>query len=96
MYDAAGDQYVCPGGKILSYEGRQSQAGQESYKYKAQWKDCQSCPLRMQCCPENKKHGRSITRSEESEAMVAFRAKMATEAAQAEYRKRGPMAAGPR
>ena len=92
VYNAEQDHYVCPAGKILSYEGRQKKDGMQQFKYKAKRKDCQSCPLRMQCCPENKKHGRSVTRSEESPAMIAFRAKMATEAAQAEYRKRGAVA----
>lgn len=92
VYDAEQDYYVCPAGKILSYEGRQNKDGMEQFKYKAKRKDCQSCPLKMQCCPENKKHGRSVTRSQESPAMIAFRAKMATEAAQTEYRKRGAIA----
>lgn len=92
VYQAEQDHYVCPAGKILSYEGRQKKDGMQQFKYKAKRKDCQSCPLKMQCCPENKKHGRSVTRSEESPAMIAFRAKMATDAAQAEYRKRGAVA----
>jgi hypothetical protein len=92
VYDAEQDHYVCPAGKILSYEGRQNKDGMEQFKYKAKRKDCQSCRLRMQCCPENKKHGRSVNRSQESPAMIAFRAKMATEAAQKEYRKRAAVA----
>ena len=92
VYHAEQDHYVCPAGKILSYEGRQSKDGMQQFKYKAKGKDCRSCPLKMQCCPENKKHGRSVTRSEESPAMIAFRAKMVTDAAQAEYRKRGAVA----
>lgn len=92
IYRAEQDHYVCPAGKILSYEGRQTKDGMEQFKYKAKRQDCQSCPLKMQCCPTNKKHGRSVIRSEESPAMIAFRAKMATEAAKAEYRKRGAIA----
>jgi transposase len=92
VYDAEHDQYICPAGKILSYEGKQKKDGMEQFKYKARTADCQSCPLRMQCCPENKKHGRSVTRSEESPAMIAFRAKMQTAEAQTEYRKRSAVA----
>lgn len=92
VYNAEQDHYVCPAGKILSYEGRQNKDGMQQFKYKAQRKDCQKCPLKMRCCPENKKHGRSVTRSQEGPAMIAFRAKMATEAAQTEYRKRGAIA----
>jgi len=92
VYDAEQDHYVCPAGKILSYEGQQKKDGMEQFKYKAKNQDCQSCPLKGHCCPENRKHGRSVTRSQEGPAMIAFRAKMKTEAAQAEYRKRGAIA----
>ena len=92
VYDAEQDHYVCPAGKILSYEGKQKKDGMEQSKYKAKNQDCQSCSLKRYCCPENKKHGRSVTRSQEGPAMVAFRARMNTEAAQAEYRKRGAIA----
>ena len=92
VYDAEQDHYVCPAGKILSYEGQQKKDGMQQSKYKAKNQDCQSCPLKTYCCPGNKKHGRSLTRSQESPAMMAFRAKMKTEAAQAEYRKRGAIA----
>lgn len=92
VYDAEHDHYVCPAGKILSYEGKQKKDGMEQSKYKAKNQDCQSCPLKTYCCPENKKHGRSLTRSQESAAMIAFRTRMKTEAAQTEYRKRGAIA----
>lgn len=92
VYDAEQDHYVCPAGKILSYEGKQKKDGMQQSKYKAKNQDCQSCPLKVHCCPENKKHGRSLTRSQESPAMIAFRARMKTEAAQTEYRKRGAIA----
>jgi transposase len=92
VYDAERNHYVCPAGKILDYEGQQKKDGMKQFKYKAKNQDCQSCLLRAHCCPDNKKHGRSVTRSQEGPAMVAFRAKMQTEAAQAEYRKRGAIA----
>lgn len=92
VYHPEKDHYVCPAGKILSYQGRQKKEGLQQYKYIARYQDCQSCPLRGQCCPENRKHGRSVTRNQESAAVLAFRAKMGTEAAQQEYRKRAPVA----
>jgi transposase len=91
-YDASEDRYVCPAGKHLSYEGKQQKDGRTYYKYKARMQDCRHCVLRKQCCAKNKKHGRSVVRSEESAAMVAFRRKMESEEAQAQYRIRGPMA----
>lgn len=91
-YHPEKDHYVCPAGKILSYQGRQKKEGLQQYKYIARRQDCQSCELRMPCCPENRKHGRSVTRNQESAAVIAFRSKMATEAAQQQYRKRAAVA----
>jgi transposase len=91
-YEVTEDRYVCPAGKYLSYEGQQPKDGRTYYKYKAQWQACQSCALKSQCCPENRKHGRSVVRSEESTAVFAFRRKMQTEQAQAQYRIRAAVA----
>jgi len=92
VYQAEEDRYVCPAGKYLSYEGQQQKDGLTYYKYKAQWQDCQSCELKAQCCPENRKHGRSVVQGEESTAMIVFRQKMETEEAKVQYRKRGAVA----
>jgi transposase len=91
-YEAEEDRYRCPAGNYLEYEGKQQKDGQSYYKYKAKGAECRNCALRMQCCPENKKHGRSVVRSEESAAMVGFRKRMEREEAKAQYRVRGPVA----
>ena len=62
------------------------------YRYTAEMQDCQSCPRKPQCCPENQKRGRSVLRSEESATVVAFRQKMATDAARGQYRRRSQVA----
>lgn len=95
LYEGEQNCFVCPRGKRLEYEGKQEKDGQTFYKYKARNQDCQECPLKMQCCPKNKKHGRSVVRSEETAAMIAFRAKMATEEAKAQYRRRAEIAEFP-
>lgn len=93
QYEAGEDRYVCPAGKYLPYLGQErKQGGRVAYKYRALARDCRNCVLRSLCCPQNRKHGRSLVRTEESAAMVAFRKKMETEQAQAQYRIRGPMA----
>jgi Transposase DDE domain len=79
-------------GKPLLYEGRDERGGISYLKYKAAAEDCKNCPLRAACCGGNQKHSRSIVRSRESPVMNAFREKMATEQAQAVYRRRGPIA----
>jgi transposase len=90
VYDRERDGFVCPEGKLLGYEGRHTKKkGFTYYRYEAEWRDCQSCARKPQCCPGNQKQGRSVVRGEESAAVLAFRQKMASEEAQAQYRRRG-------
>jgi len=89
VYDPEHDYYVCPGNKYLRYEGRQKhKSGNFFYRYEARSQDCQSCPLKPQCCPGNQHRGRGLLRTEETAAMIAFRQKMATPEAQKQYRRR--------
>ena len=86
------DRYLCPAGKPLLYEGRDERGGIIYLKYKAAAEDCKNCWLRAACCGSNPKHSRSMVRSKESPVVNAFREKMATEPAQAVYRRRAPVA----
>ena len=89
IYDPEHDQYACPGGQQLRYEGRNKRkSGATFYRYEARAADCQSCPLKAQCCPGNRSRGRGLLRAEETAAMIAFRRKMATPEAQQQYRRR--------
>jgi transposase len=89
-YDHERDVYVCPEGKELAYDCRHTKTkGFAYYRYEAEWQDCQSCARKPQCCPGNRKQGRSVVRGEESAIVLAFRQKMASEAAQTQYRRRG-------
>lgn len=90
VYDRERDCFVCPEGKLLGYEGRHTKKkGFTYYRYEAEWRDCQGCARKPQCCPENQKQGRSVVRGEESAAVLAFQQKMSSEEAQAQYRRRG-------
>jgi transposase len=90
IYDRERDCFICPEGKPLGYEGRHTKKkGFTYYRYEAEWRDCQNCARKPQCCPENQKQGRSVVRGEESAAVLAFQQKMASEEAQAQYRRRG-------
>ena len=92
-YEPEGDFYVCPEGKTLRSEGCQPKGNdQERYRYRASWTDCRNCRRKPECCPKNQKSGRGLVRIPDSPAMVAFREKMATAQAQAQYRHRGPVA----
>ena len=57
--------------------------------YEARYEDCRSCPRKPECCPDNKKNGRSVAQLEESPVVMAFRKKMASEEVQQRYRRRG-------
>jgi transposase len=93
IYDRERGGYLCPEGKLLGYDCRHTkQAGLVMYRYTAEMRDCQSCARKPQCCPENQKRGRSVMRLEESALVVAFRQKMATEEARAQYRRRSQVA----
>jgi len=92
-YAPDGDFYICPEGKILKLEGCHPKGDdKERYSYRACWEDCQSCQRKPQCCPKNEKAGRGLIRIPDSVAMAAFRKKMASAQAQAQYRHRGPVA----
>ena len=90
VYQAERNQYVCPEGKFLRYEGRHTkQRGLTQYRYQAQKQDCEPCLQKPQCCPGNRKYGRSVMRLEESAVVIAFRRKMLGPEAQIQYRRRG-------
>ena len=95
VYDAQTDNYRCPQGKILSYEGKEQRHMQVSYRYRAQRSDCQGCAVKIQCCPGNRVTGRSVHRGEELAEITAFRQKMATERAREIYKQRAQVAETP-
>jgi transposase len=89
-FDEAANHYVCPTGKTLRLTTKQRHAGRVKWKYQARPSDCQTCPFRDQCCPKTR--SRRITRSEDSERVKAFQAKMQTEEAKQIYRRRPQVA----
>lgn len=89
-FDEAVNQYVCPTGKILRPTTKERYAGRVKWKYQARPSDCQTCPFRDQCCPKTR--SRRITRSEDSERVKAFQAKMQTDEAKQIYRRRPQVA----
>jgi transposase len=59
-YDAAGDVYICPGGKMLTTTGSRINEG-ATLRYRASKYDCQGCRLKPRCCP--KEPARYVPRS---------------------------------
>jgi hypothetical protein len=90
LYQPEKNHCVCPEGKVLPPAGqRKRRAGIIYHLYEARREDCQACPRKPQCCPDNQKRGRSVTQPEESSVEMAFRKKMGSEEARKQYRRRG-------
>lgn len=85
----AGKALQCPAGKRL---GRK-QIRKGHTVYQAARQDCQECVNRARCCP--KSGARMVKIRKENRAVNAYQERMRTEAAQAIYRKRGPVAEFP-
>lgn len=95
IYDAQTNSYLCPQGKILSYEGKEQRHLQVSYRYRAKRSDCEGCPMKSLCCPGNRVTGRSVHRSEELAQVAEFRHKMQSERAREIYKTRAQVAETP-
>ena len=95
VYDAESNSFRCPQGKTLEYEGKHEGDSEVSYKYRAQFTDCQECPAKKLCCPGNQASGRSVHRTEELPVVAQFREKMQTEPAREIYRQRSEIAETP-
>jgi hypothetical protein len=89
LYEAESDTYVCPAGNRLRHDGREVRAGVTKHIYRASAKECGGCAAKGRCCPQAKRKGRRITRSEEAPEVLAFRAKMARAESKGIYRERG-------
>jgi hypothetical protein len=95
VYDPASDAYRCPAGQILSYKSKRENPGRSEFCYSARALDCQACPFKARCCPENGSKGRGIIRGVEHPAVIAYREKMEREEAKAIYKQRGGIAEFP-
>lgn len=94
-YDAEQDIYRCPAGEILRRDGQERRVGVSHHRYRAPVAVCSTCRFKVQCCPQNARKGRALSRAVEAPAVQAFLAKMQTAAAKAIYRLRGPVAEFP-
>jgi transposase len=93
-YHPESDTHTCPAGKVLSPAGKEKRPGVIHHQYRAPAAECAACAFKAKCCPQNAA-GRMVVREEEAPAVIAFRAKMETEAAKQIYRQRGGMAEFP-
>jgi hypothetical protein len=94
-YDAQQNIYRCPVGASLTAKGREFCPGVVLHKYVAKAEVCAVCQFRLECCPGNQHHGRSVIRAVHSPEVRQFAEKMQTEGAKAIYRQRGAVAEFP-
>jgi hypothetical protein len=94
-YDAQQNIYRCPVGASLTAKGREFCPGGVLHKYVAKAEVCAVCQFRLECCPGNQHHGRSVIRAVHSPEVGQFAEKMQTEGAKAIYRQRGAVAEFP-
>jgi hypothetical protein len=94
-YDASNDLYRCPEGKSLIRIKQRERDGRMEHEYRAQRSECSQCAHQMECCPTGQKRGRTITRSEPSALVKAFRERMETEPYRKLYRQRSEVAEFP-
>jgi len=97
-YDAERDGFTCPAGETLTRQTTQNREhGVRIHVYRAPKEACRNCALRSQCAPPKASPAwvRSVTRSEEPAATLAFKAKMATAPAQEIYKQRSRIAEFP-
>ncbi|HEX3342630.1 MAG TPA: IS1182 family transposase [Pseudolabrys sp.] len=76
LFDKERDIYICPAGKILTTT--RTVVNDDQFLYRAGKRDCDVCPLKMQCCP--KEPARKVPRSIYEEARDVARACAKTEA----------------
>jgi transposase len=94
-YNSLDDTFTCPAGKTLRYCSKEVRGTNTCYTYKADARDCQSCPFKAQCCPTNKASGRSVSRKQQLPEVTDFAQKMLSQEAQDIYKLRGPVAEFP-
>lgn len=98
VYNAGLDSYTCPASQLLRLHSIQKQAnGVRLRIYRATASICENCQHRVSCGPKTGKPGwsRSVSRAEEPPVITAFKAKMATAAAQSIYQVRSQIAEFP-
>jgi transposase len=83
-YDEEKDQFLCPGGELLTRKGEYEHQGKQVYVYYGA--NCRDCPFRQDCAGKNRH--RVITSDEYEAERRRMAAKMRTTEGKEEYGKR--------
>jgi hypothetical protein len=94
-FDPAENCLYCPQGVRLSYQGKAKSEVVVISKYQARRQDCAACACQTDCCPKNKKTGRSVQRSEYHREIHEFQQRMASPEKQQIYHQRSEVAETP-
>jgi transposase len=97
VYDTANDQYHCPQGHTLPFaKTKGGPRGDQTITLRVyRCSDCAGCPLAAACLSGKSKQGRTITRDPYEDVRERTAARMASESAQAIYRRRSWIAETP-
>jgi transposase len=104
VYVAERNEYICPNGRTLSYESRETRNGVVLYRYKSN--SCEGCPLVALCLSRAKdatpeQHAaangrvRSIRRDEHEDVRERTAVRMATDASKKQFNRRSAIAETP-
>lgn len=89
-YEPSTNTVRCANGKTLHHVVTYEKYFHRTSEYRASVADCRPCPYRGLCSPRTP--SRILKRSEPIPIIAAFRSRMKTEAAQAIFKQRGPIA----
>jgi transposase len=89
IYDPDTDTMTCPEGQTLPFAGLITRPGDEpdARRYRAARSVCAACPA-LAACVKSQGKGRSVTLRPDDARLRAHRARMATDEAQTEYKRR--------
>jgi transposase len=89
QYHPETNSFSCPQSKTLHFRTKRARIGTIEHSYQAKFSDCQQCPFKQQCCPQNTHNGRSIVRTELLPVVQNFVQKMSQPEAKTIYKQRG-------
>jgi hypothetical protein len=77
-YNSQGDYYTCPDNCMLTYRGTHKDGEYFNKHYRANKKDCNTCPLRSKCSAYSKKNGAVIKDTVDKSYYIRMHQRMQT------------------